>query len=171
MDRFHPAENLSRTISLSNTANLQVRNRTVYRGDPGTVVTFGSENFRKGLTVLLTEAIQNIRLDGLLTLIATDTWKARGTDTLGEVEKFDMKWATSSRTKMRNSRHTLVHYLLQQYRFGTGEDKTIEREEDVRRFVGGMPSYEHRPLAIIRGVSELVTIIYRLALTFTFPDT
>ena len=33
-------------------------------------VTFGAENFMKGLVVLLTEGIQNLRLDGLLTLIA-----------------------------------------------------------------------------------------------------
>ena len=33
-------------------------------------VTFGAENFVKGPAVLLTEGIQNLRLDGLLTLIA-----------------------------------------------------------------------------------------------------
>ena len=33
-------------------------------------VTFGAENFVKGPVVLLTEGIQNLRLDGLLTLIA-----------------------------------------------------------------------------------------------------
>ena len=35
----------------------------------GLFVTFGAENFRKRL-VLLTEGIQSLRLDGLLTLIA-----------------------------------------------------------------------------------------------------
>ena len=33
-------------------------------------VTFGAENFLKGPAVLLTEGVQNLRLDGLLTLIA-----------------------------------------------------------------------------------------------------
>ena len=33
-------------------------------------VTFGAEKFMKGPVVLLTEGIQNLRLDGLLTLIA-----------------------------------------------------------------------------------------------------
>ena len=33
-------------------------------------VTFGAESFVKGLAMLLTEGIQNLRLDGLLTLIA-----------------------------------------------------------------------------------------------------
>ena len=33
-------------------------------------VTFGAESFVKGPAVMLTEGIQNLRLDGLLTLIA-----------------------------------------------------------------------------------------------------
>ena len=33
-------------------------------------VTFGAESFVKGSAVLLTEGVQNLRLDGLLTLIA-----------------------------------------------------------------------------------------------------
>ena len=33
-------------------------------------VTFGAESFVKGPAVLLTEGVQNLRLDGLLTLIA-----------------------------------------------------------------------------------------------------
>ena len=33
-------------------------------------VTFGAESFVKGLVILLTEEIQNLQLDGLLTLIA-----------------------------------------------------------------------------------------------------
>ena len=34
------------------------------------IVTFGAENFVRGPVVLLTEGVQNLRLDGLLTLIA-----------------------------------------------------------------------------------------------------
>ena len=33
-------------------------------------VTFGAENFVRGPVILLTERVQNLRLDGLLTLIA-----------------------------------------------------------------------------------------------------
>ena len=36
----------------------------------GLFVMFGSENFRKEPAVLLTEGIQSLRLDGLLTLVA-----------------------------------------------------------------------------------------------------
>ena len=68
-------------------------------------------------------------------------------------------------------------YLLYQNRFGTGEDETIEREEDVRRHVGVMPlltdlslAMRTDPLALIRGATEFVTVIYGPAVTFAFPD-
>ena len=71
----------------------------------------------------------------------------------------------------------LIQYLLQQNRFGTGEDETIEREEDVRRHVGGVPLLTDRslamrtdPLALIRGATEFVRVTYGPAVTFAFPD-
>ena len=88
-----------------------------------------------------------------------------------------MKKSTDSWNKIRDLRHPLIQYLLQQNRFGTGEDETIEREEDVRRHVGGMPlltdlslAMRTDPLALIRGVTEFVTVIYGPAVTFAFPD-
>ena len=36
----------------------------------GLFVTFGAETFKKGPAVLLTEGVQNLRLEGLLTLIS-----------------------------------------------------------------------------------------------------
>ena len=88
-----------------------------------------------------------------------------------------MKKSTDSSNKIRDLRHTLIQYLFQQNRFGTGEDETIEREEDVRRHVGGMPlltdlslAMRTDPLALIRGVTEFVTVIYRPAVTFAFLD-
>ena len=81
-----------------------------------------------------------------------------------KVRKLDMKKATDSLNKIRDLRHTLIQFLLQQTRFGTGEDETIEREEDVRRHVGGMPlltdlslAMRTDPLALIRGATEFVT--------------
>ena len=88
-----------------------------------------------------------------------------------------MKKSTDSWNKIRDLRHTLIQYLFQQNRFGTGEDETIEREEDVRRHVGGMPlltdlslAMRTDPLALIRGVTEFVTVIYGPAVTIAFPD-
>ena len=88
-----------------------------------------------------------------------------------------VKKATDSWNKIRDLRHTLIQNLLHQNRFGTGEDKTIEREEDVRRLIGGMLlltdlslAMRTDPLALIRGVTEFVTVIYGPAATFAFPD-
>ena len=148
-------------------------------------VTFGAEKFVKGPVVLLTEGVQNLRLDGLLTLIAITHGNLGGLMNLTRypeqmrenVKKFDVKKATDSWNKIRDLRHTLIQYLLHQNRFGTGEDKTIEREEYVRRHVGGMPlltdlslAMGTDPLALIRGATEFVTVIYGPAVTFAFPD-
>ena len=93
------------------------------------------------------------------------------------MRKLDMKKATESWNKIKDLRHTLIQNLLQQNRFGTGEDETIEREEDMRRHVGGMPlltdlclAMRTGPLALIRGATEFVTVIYGQAVTFAFPD-
>ena len=48
------------------------------------------------------------------------------------VRKFDVKRSTDAWNKIKELRHTLIQYLLQQNRFGTGEDETIQNEEDVR---------------------------------------
>ena len=93
------------------------------------------------------------------------------------VRKFDVKKVTNSWKKIRDLRHTLIQYLLQQNCFGTGEDETIERKEDVERHVGGMPlltdlslAMRTDPLALIRGATEFVMVIYGPAVTFAFPD-
>ena len=93
------------------------------------------------------------------------------------VRKFDVKRATDSWNKIRDLINTLIQYLLQQNCFGTGEDETIQREEDVRRHVGVMPlltdlslAMRTDPLALIRGATEFVTVIYGPAVTFAFPN-
>ena len=149
-------------------------------------VTFGAESFVKGPAVLLTEGVQKLRLIGLLTLIVITHGNyfgglmklTRCPEQMREkVRKLDMKKATDSWNKIRDLRHTLIQYLLRQNRFGTGEDETIEREEDVRRHVGSMPlltdlslAMRTDPLALIRRATEFVTVIYGPAVTFAFPD-
>ena len=88
-----------------------------------------------------------------------------------------MKRSTESWNKIRDLRHTLFQYILHQNRFETGEDETIEREEDVRRLAGGMPlltdlilAMTNDPLALIRAATEFVTVIYGPAVTFAFSD-
>ena len=47
MDRVLLGGSLQKTFSLFNTLSPQGRYGTIYRGDPGLFVTFGSEEFRK----------------------------------------------------------------------------------------------------------------------------
>ena len=151
----------------------------------GLFVTFEAENFSNRPAMLLTEEIQSLRLNGLLTLTAIAHGKlgeliavTRYPEQMREsLESLHMKNSTASWTKMRHLRHTMIRFLLQQNRFGTGEYKRKEKKEDLRRYVGGMPlltdlclAMRTEPLALIRGVSELVTVIYGPALTFAVPD-
>ena len=97
-------------------------------------MAFRSENFLKGPAILLTEGVHNLRLDGLLTLIAITHGNLGGLMNLTyypeqmreNVRKFDVKRSTHSWNKIRDLRHTLIQYLLQHNRFGTGEDETIQ---------------------------------------------
>ena len=67
-------------------------------------VTFGAENFVKGPAILLTEGVQNLQLDGLLTLIAITHGNLGGLMNLKRyleqmrenVSKFDVKRSTDS---------------------------------------------------------------------------
>ena len=125
------------------------------------------------------EGVQNLRSDGILTLIAITHGNLGGLmnltrypEQMRENVRFDAK-----RPKIRDLRHTLIQYLLQQNRFETGEDETIQKEEDVRRHAGGMPLLTDLSLAmgtdllaLIRGVTEFVTVNYSPAVTFEFPD-
>ena len=135
--------------------------------------------------VLLTEGVQNLRLDGLVTPIPITHRNLGGLINLTRypeqmkenVRKFDLKGPTDSWSKIRDLRYTLIQYLLQQNRFGTGEDETIQREEDARRHAGGMPlltdlslAMRTNRLALIRGATEFVTVIYGPSVTFGFAD-
>ena len=134
-------------------------------------MTFGAKNFVKGPVVLLTEGIQNLRLDGLLTLIAITHGNLVG---IMNLTRYPQQMRENVNVyglleKIRVLQHIFIQYLLQQNRFGTGEDETIEREEVVRRHSGGMPllidlsmSMRTDPLALIRGGTEFVTVIMDL---------
>ena len=84
-------------------------------------VTFGAVNFVKGPAILLTEGVQSLRLDGLLTLIAITHGNLGGLMNLTRYpeqmrenrRKFDVKQATDSCNKIKDMRHTLIQYLLQ----------------------------------------------------------
>ena len=110
----------------------------------------------RGPALLFIEGVQNLRLDGLLTLIAITHGNFGGLMNLTRypeqmrenVRKFDVKRSTDSWNKIRDLRHTLIQYLLQQNRFGTGDNETIESEKNVRRHAGGMPLLTDLSLAM-----------------------
>ena len=115
MERVLPGESLPRAISLSNTGIFVISS-----SDPETVCDV---RIRKPQTPAITRG----KLRELMTL-------TRYPEQMREkVKKLLLKRSINSWTKMRDLRHTLIQYLQQQKCFGTGEDKTIEREEDVRR--------------------------------------
>ena len=104
-------------------------------------VTFGAESFVKGPAILLTDGIQNLRLDGLLTLIAITHGNLGGLMKLARcpeqmkerVRNLDMKKSTDSWNKIRDLRHTLIQYLLQQNRFGTEEEWEVHHRDHESR--------------------------------------
>ena len=139
----------------------------------------------KGPAILLTEGVQKLRPDGLLTLIAITLGNLGGLMKLTRypeqmreiVRKFGVKRSTDSWNKIRDLRHTLIQYLLQQNRFGTGEDETIQREEDVRRHAEGITlltdlslAMRTDPIALIKGATEFVKVLFGPAVLFGFPD-
>ena len=71
MNRVLHGENLPKALSLSNTG---ISNKAILElstvGILGLFVSFGSDNFRKGPAVLLTEGIHDLRQEELLTMIA-----------------------------------------------------------------------------------------------------
>ena len=113
MDRVLLGESLPRTLSIPDK-----RVPSFDSSDP----SIGLANFVKGPVVLLTEGVQNLRLDGLLALIAITPGNLEGLMNLTRypkqmrenVKKLDMKRSTDSWTKVRDLRHTLIQYFLQQ---------------------------------------------------------
>ena len=101
-------------------------------------VTFGHENFVKGPANLFAQALADLRLDGLLTLIAMTYGRLgdllvllRYSEQLqGASREFNAQLETVSFRKMKDWRIVLLQYLLQQNRSITGEDKVATGASD-----------------------------------------
>ena len=147
-------------------------------------VTFGQENFVKGPASLFTQALADLRLDGLLTLIAMTYGRLsdllvllRYSEQLqGTSREFNAQLETASLRKMKDWRTLLLQYLLQQNRSVTGEDKVAMDARECRQFCG-MPLLTDLavmmridPLALIHGLREFVTVVYGPVMSFVFPD-
>ena len=147
-------------------------------------VTFGHENFVKGPANLFTQALADLRLDGLLTLIAMTYGRLGDLLVLlrypeqlqGTSREFNAQLETASLRKMKDWRTLLLQYLLQQNRSVTGEDKVATDAGECKQYCG-MPLLTDLavmmridPLALIYGLREFVTVVYGPVMSFAFPD-
>ena len=147
-------------------------------------VTFGHENFVKGPANLFTQALVDLRLDGLLALIAMTYGRLGDLLVLlrypeqlqGTSREFNAQLETASLRKMTDWRTLLLQYLLQQNRSVTGEDKVATDAAEYKQYCG-MPLLTELvvmmridPLALIHGLRELVTVVYGPVMSFVFPD-
>ena len=147
-------------------------------------VTFGHENFVKGPANLFTQALADLRLDGLLTLIAMTYGRLGDLLVLlcypeqlqGPSREFNAQLETASLKKMKDWRTLLLQYLLQQNRSVTGEDKVATDASECKQYCG-MPLLTDLavmmridPLALIHGLREFVTVVYGPVMSFVFPD-
>ena len=147
-------------------------------------VTFGHENFVKGLAILFTQAPADLRLVRLLTLI-TMTYGQLGDifvllrypeQLQGSSREFNVQLETASFRILNDSRTLLTPSLVQQNKSLTGEDNTIEGASDCKKY-GGMPLLTDlavmmriNPLALVFGLREIVTVVYGPAMSHVFSD-
>ena len=107
-------------------------------------VTFSHENFVKGPANLFTQALADLRLDGLLTLIAMTYGRLGDLLVLlrypeqlqGPSREFNAQLETASLKKMKDWRTLLLQYLLQQNRSVTGEDKVATNAGECKQYCG-----------------------------------
>ena len=147
-------------------------------------MTFGHENFLKGPANLFTQALADLRLDGLLTLTAMTYGRLGDLLVLlrypeqlqGTSREFNAQLETASLRKMKDWRTLLLPYLLQQNRSVTGEDKVATDASECKQYCV-MPLLTDLavmmridPLALIHGLRLFVTVVYGPVMSFAFPD-
>ena len=157
-------------------------------------VTFGHENFVKGPANLFTQALADLRLDGLLTLISMTYGRLGDLLVLlrypeqlqGTSREFNAQLETASlrkpprsvgnRLTQKDWRTLLLQYLLQQNKSVTGEHKVATDAGECKQYCG-MPLLTDLavmmridPLALIHGLREFVTVVYGAVMSFAFPD-
>ena len=147
-------------------------------------VTFGHENFMKGSANLFTQALADLRLDGLLTLIAMTYGRLGDLFVLlryseqqqGASREFNAQLETASYRKMKDWRIILLQYLLQQNRSVTGEDKVATGASECKQYCG-MPLLTDLavmmridPLALVHGLREIVMVVYGPVMSYVLPD-
>ena len=145
-------------------------------------VTFSHENFVKGPANLFTQALADLRLKGLPTLIARTYGRLtvcscvlRYPEQLqGTSREFNAQLETASYRKMKDWRLLLLQYLLQQNRSVTGEDKVATGVSECKHYCG-MPLLTDLAvmmridaLALVHGLRDFV--MYGPVMSYVFPD-
>ena len=109
-------------------------------------VKFGRENFVNGPVTFFTQALADLRLEGLLILITMTYGRLVDLFVLlrypeqlqGSNQELNALLKIASHRKMKDWRTLLIQYFLQQNRSLTGEDKTLAEANDCKK-CGGMP--------------------------------
>ena len=127
--------------------------------------------------------VETLRIDGYLTLVLLTNGELTAFHRLikyGEplsMGKAHPSTETYSYKSTAGLKTLLVEYLLMQNRYLTGEEKNPKTKEEWKEANGGMPlltdlclAIRSDPLGMIRGLEEVVTCIYGLAVTYAFPD-
>ena len=144
-------------------------------------VTFCHEVFVKGPAIFFTNVLEDMRLDGLLTLI-TMTYGRLGDlflllrylEQLQESgREFNAHLETASYGKMKDWRTLLNQYLHQQNRIPTEENKTIGGVSARKNYVGIHILTDLAvigPLLLVFGLQEIVTVVYGPVMPQFFSD-
>ena len=146
-------------------------------------VTFGHKNFVTGPANLFTQALADLRLDGLLTLV-TMTYGRLGDlfvllrypeQLQGASREFKAQLETASCRKMKVWRIPLLQYFLQQNRSITGEDQVATGASECKQYCG-MPLLTDLavmmrigPLALAHGLRDFFTVVYGPVMSNLFP--
>ena len=158
--------------------------KTVNRLDIGLLCDIWSRELREGSYESLHPSFADLRLDGLLTLIAMTYGRLGDLLVLlrypeqlqGTSREFNAQLETASLKKMKDWRILLLQYLLQHNRSVTGEDKMATDAGECKQYCG-MPLLTDLavmmridPLALIHGLREFVRVVYGSVMSFAFPD-
>ena len=139
MDRVLLGKSLPEILSLRDKRIPPSSSGSVDCGTTGLVRDVGSRKLRGGTGDTAHRRSSELAVRWASNIDCDYPWKLGRTNELTHypeqmrenVRKFDVKKAADSWNKIRDLRHTIIQYLLKQNRLGTGEDETIEREEDV----------------------------------------
>ena len=137
----------------------------------------------KGPANLFTQALADLRLDGLVTLIAMTYGRLSNLLVLlrypeqlqGATRHFNARLEPASFRKMKALRILLLQYLLQQNRNFTEEDKLATGASECKQYCGMSLLTDMAvmiridPLALVRGLRSS-SVVYGPVMPFVFPD-